>query len=107
MCLCVLCGENESHSWNVGPLSGCLHALSADLFLSLPKLRQTRVPTHIRSSPGPFLDKHGRGSPLKQGPQPLWFYVETMTICYLWECFIDDAEAESSERYFLSTVHVS
>lgn len=83
-----LCGESESHSWNAGPLCGYLPPLSADLFHSLPKLRQTCVPTHIYSSLSPFLDKHRPSSTLKEDKSSdmLWFYVVIMAICEFWHC---------------------
>lgn len=92
-CVCeCLCGESESHSWNAGPLCGCLPPLCADLFLSLPKLRQTYVPTHIYSSLSPFLDNHRPSSTLKEdkssdmpsSSHPLWFYVVIKTSYELW-----------------------
>ena len=79
-----ICVVRTSHTAGMlGPsLDVCLHS-GLIFFLSLPKLRQTHVPTHINSSFSPFLDKHRPSSAMKKRsdspssshPQPLSFHV--------------------------------
>lgn len=77
-----LCGENESHSWNAGPLFGCLPPLRVDLFLSHQQNSVRLMPTHSYTSHSPFLESKNQPSfavredySSNTPSHPLWFHV--------------------------------